>query len=237
MPAAEPGAQPPAKKGFGTGCKVALGCFSVVLLIVLVVAVIFVNALSWVTNGRETASAPYTSPTLTDSQQSELGKIRADHKKAYATQADWDVVFTPELFNTFVASEIKKKKADGSFKKGEAEGVDIRFDGQDIVIRTTYEDQEKGGYYNVELRGDPHFENGKFLGRVDSIKLADKEAPWLARKFVDMAIDAARKGELKTEKGPHANENPFEGIKLLRREGDKIHIIILGGKVPQPEDE
>lgn len=221
----------------GTGCKVALGCFSIILLIVLVVAVIFVNAISWVSNGREAASATYSAPELDLAQQLELGKIHAKHKISYAAESELDVSFTPELFNAFIASDIKKRKADKTFKKGEPEGMDIRFDGQDVIIRTTYEDQEQGGYYNVELRGDPHFENSKFLGRVDSIKLANKEAPWLARKFIDFAIDAARKGELKNDKGPHANENPFEAIKLIKREGDKIRIVIKGGMVPKPDEK
>ena len=144
---------------------------------------------------------------------------------------------TPELFNAFVNGEIKRKKANGTFKKGDAEGAEIRFDGQDTVFRISVADQEKGGFFNVELHGDPNIENGKFKGRVDSVKLANREAPWLARIFFDMAVEAARKGDLKNDKSPNKEENALEAIKLMKREGEKIHVIVDGSKVPKPDDQ
>ncbi|MCW8131666.1 MAG: hypothetical protein KIS92_15070 [Planctomycetota bacterium] len=225
------------KKRMSSGCQVALGCLGIIALVVVVVALIIGASISWLSNGREAAMSVYPAPALTTGQQFEMGKIHADHLKAYHGKTDWDVVFTPELFNAFAAEQIRKKKADGTFQKGEAEGVELQFQGNDTVLRFSYAERKEPGFYNFELRGDPHIENGKFLGRVDKVILAGKESPWLARKIIDSFVEAARKGELKNEQSANPQENPLAGVKLLRREGDKIHFIVEAGKVPAPEEK
>ena len=104
------GIRPPAKSGMSLGCKIVLGIVLFFVTCVVIFIIMIVNAVNWFKNAPEPQPAAYTSTPLTAEQRVELFKIDTAHRKAYAEKKDWEVSFTPELFNAFLAEQIKEKK-------------------------------------------------------------------------------------------------------------------------------
>ncbi len=231
---AYPAAAPPpaqgsaAKTGCKFGCGMLLGCLGLILLVIVILVISFVNMVNWFKNGIEPSPAVYAEPDLTLRQRAQLTKIHIEHRLAYETGTEWDVEFEPTLFNAFIAEQIQKKKDEGTYVEGEElAGLEILFVGSDTVIRASIPADK--GYLNLELRGDPWIERGEFRGKLDEIKLAGEDAPWMVTSFVDAALDQAKKEARRGNGG-----SGLEAIKLLRREGDDIHIIFEAGQVPPP---
>lgn len=225
---------PPTRKGMSLGCQIVIALAVLLLVGVIFIGISISSLVSWVNNGKENAPTKYAPVKLAPEQEQELWRILTAYKKAYDTKTDFDASFTPELLNGFVESEIAKKKSAGTHKANDAEAVQVAFEGNQTVLRMSVPADEPGKYQNFEVRGAFGVEGGKLIGKVDQVKLAGREAPWLARVFIDQFLDAARKGDLKDRNGQ--GQNPLDGIKVLRREGEKIHVVVDGSKLPPPED-
>lgn len=225
---------PPSRKGMSLGCQIVIALAVMLLIGIVFIGISISNLVSWVKNGPENAPAKYAPTALTPDQEQELWRIWATYKKAYETKTDFDASFTPDLLNGFLEREIARKKAAGEAKSGDPKAMQVTFDGNQTVLRMTVPADETGKYQNFEVRGNFGVEGGRLVGTVDQVKLAGREAPWLARIFIDQFLDAARKGDLKDKHGH--GENPIEGLKVLRREGEKIHVVADGTKLPPPEE-
>jgi len=207
--------------GFGL-CALAL-----VILLVIMVG----DAYNWFNNASQTQAAVYSNAPLTQQQQQELVKVHLEHRQAFATKKDWEVSFTPELVNAFIAAEVRKQNERGT--ASEMVGADLHFDGDKTTIRFTLKLPD-GNFLNFEVRGEPSFENGVFKGNVDRIKMAGQEPPFLVRLWLNTFVAALKHGEFRNADDPNS-KNPFEALKLVRREGDHIRVIIDGNHVPDPD--
>ena len=228
-----PTSSTPQKSGLGMGCKILLGIGLFSLALVIIAVIMVVNTVNWVKNAPQAQPAVYSNAPLNPQQKGELFKIHMDHRAAYAAKKDLEISFTTELANAWIAEEIRKNKKGG--QPNEAEGADVRFDGDKTVIRFTVK-QPDGKFLNFEVRGEPSFENGVFKGNVEQIKMAGQEPPLLARMWLNAFVDAAKRGEFKDPDKPNA-KSPFEALKLVRREGDRIRVIIDGNHVPDPDKD
>lgn len=213
------------------GCQILLGVGLVVLLLGGFLIVSAIRAKNWFEQNAEQAPVQYATPTLTAEEEQGLEKFFWQYWKAYKEKSDLEVAFTPQQFNAFVMREVAKKKKAGTAKSQDAEAFQAAFEGERLVVRIALPGKS-GMFLNFEARGNLTLENRRVTWSLDALTLGGKEAPWLALFIV--------RQEMKTlveayEQGSGNPKNPFESFKLLRREGERIHLIADGKLLPAPE--
>lgn len=228
---AQGGTQPwspqPKRRGMSLGCQIILGICAVLTVIVIVLVVSTYNAVQWLQQGAEATPTQYPSLELTPAEEMDMVSHQVTFDRAQRNGNDFDVTFPPKLFNEFLRREAKKSK-DAS--KGEPfEGGDVTFLEDGLKIRATWKDANSNQYINLIATGDFSIEQGTIRARLDSLKLADRDAPWVAMWIAHKALAAAETGQVSKDGKPDPNFERFKKMfKLLKREGDKIHVILDG---------
>ncbi len=223
----------PSRKGLGLGCQILLWGGLVVLLVGGVFVVSAIRAKNWFGQKAEATAAEGAAPVLSTEEEQGLEKFFWQYWKAYKEKSDLEVAFTPNQFNAFVMREMAKKKKAGTAKSQDPEAFQAAFEGEAFVVRFAVPDQA-GKFRNFEARGFFSIENRRVAWSLDEIKLGGKEAPWLARFLLRRAFQAVV--EAYEHPPADAPASPLEGFKLLRREGERIHLIADGNYLPPPEE-
>jgi hypothetical protein len=202
------------------------------LLLVLLFALQAFRIKSWVENGAESAPAALPAPRLSEDEQREIEDLYRNYEKHYVQKKDLDILLTPEQFNHLAAESIAKQKAKGN--KTEMEALQIAFEGPQTVFRGTAPVPERSGlYYNFEFRGAFSIENSKASWKVDDVRLRGQDGPMgtgailqevLRKVFAEQEARYAR-----------GSDSVFRRVKLLRREGDKLHAILVGEYLEAPQ--
>lgn len=229
----KPWGMPPKRRGMSLGCQIILGICAVLALIVIVLVISGYNAVQWMQQGAEATPASYPKVELTAAEEIELQGLLVTLDRAQRNGNTFDATFAPKLLNEFVRRELQKQKDAGT---NEIEGFEITSVGDGIRVRLTVKDKGSSQYVNLDITGDLSLDDRKFDGRVDSVKLAGREAPWLVMWFVRTWISAAKGGNFKIENDPQAQKKLDEFLakhKLLKREGDKFHVILDGARLKE----
>ncbi|MBE7466034.1 MAG: hypothetical protein HS116_21370 [Planctomycetes bacterium] len=219
-------AAPPAKKG--------MGCWLYVLFLlgflglgIVIIAVLFYNSISWVAESMEGEALPPVVTELNPAEQADLWKKVVQYRQCYQEKKDFETYLTFEQFNYFLQHEIDKKKAKGL--KEPLAHVYLKPEGDKIRATWSIYQEKEGKYLNLETLGDLQVESRKLSVTLDELKMGGKEAPslvmWFARNFAQ-----------KAQEDQHKNPKAQEAVKLLKREGDKIHIHLDGQHLPPPDD-
>ena len=130
-----------------------------------------------------------------------------------------------------VAESIAKEKAKG--RKVDLEALQVSFDGPATVLRgTALVPEREGLYYNFEVRGEFTIDNSKATYSVDQVRLRGVDAPFSAKTIMREAL---KKGFAEQEKRfNEGRDSIFMRLKFLKREGDKIHVILNGEHLEPP---
>jgi len=222
----EPPTPPPAKKGFSLGCKITLIIAAVLFAIFVVLAVSVVRFVMW---ANHRVAAPYTFPAtvLTPEEQKEDQEFRQKADTAKKSKTTFEMTLSlntlNKLFEEGIAENIKK----GKLETMPFEVVHFSTVNNRLVIMASHKTPE--GYVNYEVHGDISLENKRVDMKLDSISSNGEEAPWLgqyvARYMIDKTTEGLNHGE--------GDQSVFKQFQLVKREGDKVHVIIAPAEFPE----
>jgi len=217
-----------------------LGCFwkgFLIFLAVLLLVVLFAGwqvyrTKSWIENAAESTPAALPQVRLSQEEEEGVGRLYASYEACWKEKKDLDLVLTPAQFNRIMEDQVRKEKAKGTGEKG-PEAMQLAFEGRETVVRGAAPVRERPGmYYNFEVRGEVAVDHGHAAWSLGAIRLRGQEAPWGALIAARIAI-----GRLLSEQKDRfakGEDSLFSRIKLLRREGDKVHLILDGAHLEPP---
>lgn len=233
---------PPAKPAQGmSGClKALLIVAGFLAFCMLIVGIIVWQVVSWVSNMVQPTPTNFTPLTLSAGEQEDVQRILQGLTDAKQKRQEFDEYVTPTVFNGVLERILQGERDKG--KKDVPIGVRAGFDGGLMTIQFSAQADQKqldtagkqGAtipyYMNGEAKFDVEIVDGEPKNiAVESLKLGGREAPavimWVIRTQLNEAL------QQKNYKKP-SGENPFEGIRLLKREGDRLHLILDGKKIP-----
>jgi hypothetical protein len=216
-----------------TGCQVVLGLALLFLVIVVVGVGLVIHSLAWFGNAAQKTPAQYPAPELSTSEELELRSLGAQYRVCYDEKKDFEIRFSPNQLNAFVEREIARKKRNDSLGPEEPVAFHVWFEKNQTVLKLSIP-SEDGNYINMEMGGDIMVRNGRLHVRLGKLKLGDQEAPWLVMQVFRYLASQLSKGEAKNS--PELDDF-LKRVKLLERDGEKIHLIMDGKSLEPPDDE
>lgn len=237
---AQPGpVEPPKKKGLGCLGILAIivGIFAVLLLIL---GIMVWQAVTWIKNAPEAAMPNYPKLALSEGEQEDVERIigRIDQANKANTVAEEHV--TPAVFNGIIDWLQKEEARRGKTKSDAPLVFRGAFNGDNLEVKATFpatdpdsKQKLEGKYVNVDVLFDVEIVEGEITkADVKHLKLAGKDMPMLARGFVNSMVAGVKEAskQAKQRNDPNDPMKWLQAIKLLKREGDRLHVIIDGSK-------
>jgi hypothetical protein len=186
---------------------------------------------SWIENGAESTPAALPQVRLSAEEEQGVNGTRASYEASYREKKDFDAVLTPAQFNCIVEDQIRNERAAG--KQPGIEALQLAFEGRETVVRGAAPARERPGmYHNFEVRGEVAIDHGHAAWSLGAIRLRGQEPPWAALVAARIAI--GKKLAEQEELFAKGQDSLFGRIKLLRREGDKVHLIFDGAHLEAP---
>jgi hypothetical protein len=224
-PNANSGTAPAKKWGCLKGCLIAAG---VCTLLFCLMAFWVYRSISWLANAVE-PQPPSCSPlALTEDEKEDVAQVMRLIYEAKTQKNLADISVTPAVFNgvveKFIEDARKKNKPDAPvFLRGAFNGTMLNVKIA-APVNVQKNPEKAGQYYNVEADFDFEVVDGVITkANVHSMRLKGEEAPWLALKIANWVFEAFKKESAKQSK--------FPVIKLLKREGDDLHVVLDGAKM------
>lgn len=233
---------PPNKPAQGmSGClKILLIVAGFLALCMLIVGIIVWQIVSWLSNMVQPTPATFTPLAISAGEKQDVDRILQGLTDAKQKGLEFDEYVTPTVFNGVLERILQAERDKG--KTDVPLGVRAGFENGSMTIQFSAKaDQKQLDTAGKQGATIPYYMNGsaKFdLEIVDgapkkiavqSLKLGGREAPalilWVIRTHLDEAV---KQQNFKNPQG----ENPFGAIKLLKREGDRLHLILDGKKIP-----
>lgn len=231
----KPWGMPPKRRGMSFGCQIVLVVCGLLALTVIALVISTYNAVQWMQQGVEATPTQYPAVELAPAEEMDLVSHQVTFDRAQRNGNDFDATFTPKLFNEFLRREAKKKKE--AWENDPFEGGDVTFLDDGIKFRATWKDPNNQ-YVNLIVTGDFAIEEGIVRARLDTLKLAGRDAPWVAMWIARKALSAAESGQFTKNGKPDPHYERFKKMfKLLKREGDKIHVILDGDALKESWQE
>lgn len=215
-----------------TGCQVVLGFALLFLAIVVVGVAVVVHSLAWFGNAVQKTAAQYPVPTLSATEELELQRIGAQYRTCYNEKQDFEIRFSPNQLNVFVDREITRKKEDETLQPDEPVAFNLALEKDHTVLKLCVPTDD-GQFINLEVAGNVLVKDRRVQIRLDKAKLGGKEAPWLVMQVFRYLARQLSTG--KTKNSPELDEF-LNRVKLLERDGDKIHLIMDGKNLEPPDD-
>lgn len=238
----DPQQQQPKKS---SGClKVFLIVAGVVVFCILVVGIMIYQSVSWLSNAPETSATVYPPLTFSEGEQEDIDRVivSVDQAKRKQTVVE-ETSITPAVFNGVIQRILDGERAKHPQKKDIPLAIRGDFDSGQMHLKITMpvppEKAPKGSPKSpLFINGEAWFNIEIVEGEIkqlsiDRILIRGKDAPFLARVFLNHFIDIARQENQRLKKSP---ENPLSAIKLLKREGDRLHIILDGKRMFEQEE-
>jgi hypothetical protein len=90
-----------------------------------------------------------------------------------------------------------------------------------------------GLYRNVEIDGELEIVDGVITQlEAQRVSMGRQDAPFLARRFIHTMTGEIKQASLNAKSNPQHNvNNPLNAFKLLRREGDRYHVVLDGSQL------
>ncbi len=229
-------AEPTEKKKSSCGC-----CFlkivGVIVLLSLVVGVIVgINAIKtkkWMESAEEAQPASYTPLRISAGEQEDVDRVIQVIHRAQADKKLVDETISPNVFNGVVNAIIEGEKAKG--KSPELDPLRLSIDGDHFNVAATARIKGKNKFANIEAVFDFEVEEGKITKLdVHKIVAGGNEAPFVVKTGIGVMIAGFKKG-INENTTPEARK--FRGFRLVKREGDRIHIVIDPNEFDPPEKD
>jgi hypothetical protein len=211
------------------GCYLALGLAGFLLLLAVALLAQVVRMANWVKRGAEPAPRPLPPLRLSPGEETELTAMREGYLKCHREKKDFEALLTPAQINVLADEGQTRKRA-----KGETVyPFRLSFAGGKFELRgTAPAPNEPDKFWNFTLRGDLEIRDGKVAHwQVDSMTLAGEEPPAGALTVARRAIAEQLR---KVENGEAPGKEDLKRIKLLKREGDRLRLILDGRDLPPP---
>ncbi len=223
------------------GVLMALG-----FVIACIIGVGIYRAASWATTVKESTPATYAPLVVSPGEKEDVDRMiqrftMASEKKDTSLI---DETITATVLNAIIDRVNEGEKAKGG--RTNLEAFRGGFDGEHFKVATTFKSDDKDNpgspqkYVNLEATFDLEIVDGAVTKlSAQKLVIGGKEAPLLVRTAAWVVVESIREA-INNKDQP--NSKDFDGIKalkLLKREGDRIHIIIDpakfdGGKNPPP---
>ncbi|HLX61147.1 MAG TPA: hypothetical protein VKX17_07675 [Planctomycetota bacterium] len=226
------------KSGSSWGCcllKILGVIMGLALIVAIAVGIVVWRAGAWVADIAEPAPAVHAPLVISAGEKEDVQRVVAELDKAEKTNGVIDESVTPAVFNGVIETLLADEAAKDKDMKDDV--VRVGFDGDHLSVDTTWKLQEKQGppkYANIVATFDAEIVEGK-INKLElvSLKSGGREAPTLIRWPISFMLWAIKE----SINNPNA-QNPqnlktakeFEAFKLIKREGDRIHIIVDGSK-------
>jgi len=232
---------PPGPTKGMSGClKLLLVVAGILAFLMLIVGIVVWQVVSWFSNMVQPQPVTYAPLTLSAGEQEDVQRILQGLTEAKQKGMEFDEYVTPQVFNGVVERILQGERDKG--KKDVPLGFRGSFDGTAMKVQlSAVADQKQldtAGKQNATI---PYYVNGEATFdlevadgeaksiKVQSLKLGGREAPailmWVIRTQVDEAL---KQQKIKNKNG----ENPFGAVKVLKREGDRLHLVLDGKKMP-----
>ncbi len=233
---APPGDSPsaPKKSGLSLGCQIFLGLGLVTLLLFIVGVVMVVNSVSWVANAQQPAPLQFDPVEISAKDELELKKMGEQLKISTKNEQIFDVKISPRQLNAFIQEQQKQEAENNATNSKKEPLVRFAFEEKSTVFRASFPTPQKT-YVNLEVAGDINISEGKPVFKLDRIKLGGQEAPYLVRAFLDTILNHLEKATL--QEMPPEVRKVLLAVKLLKREGDEIHLILDGQVLKELQEE
>lgn len=226
--------------------KSSLGCcllkiFAVLCLLAVMamgVAGFFVwRTYNWFATIPQKTPAAYAKLELGEGEKQDVDRLITEIGEAKNKRGIIDESITPDVFNGVIDKVMEINKSEG--KKSDLVAVRAGFQGEHFTLAFTAKDNDKPGqeqlYWNFVATFDLMVEDGQ-ITKFDLIdlKAGDHETPMVARTIIDrvmLSVNDALKQPNADKKARDAAET-LRLFKLIKREGDRIHIILDTSKIP-----
>jgi hypothetical protein len=221
---------PPQPRPVMSGCLKALLVVAAILVVaMLALGFVVWRTVSWLQNAVTPTPVTAAPLNLSAGEKEDVQRVARGLHEAKMNKTEFDEYMTPAVFNGVFEQILKGEKEKG--KKG-PEFLRVEFDGENIKVKTCAqnEDTSQGVQY---WNGEAVFQLEIKDGEVKQAELAKlfgngREAPsvimWIVRNALKQKLE-----EQKTRVGK--DENPLGAIRLLKREKDRIHLVLDGKKI------
>jgi hypothetical protein len=248
----EPLAPPPLQPLQDSKPKKTSGCLKALLIVVgavvicmIIVGTMVYRAVSWLTHAPQPTPAIYEPLKLSEGEQEDVNRILVSLDQAKKKDSIVEETsITPEVFNGVIEKILEGERLKHPEKKDIPLALRGGFTGNQMHLKFTApitDEQAKAQnlptgtplYVNAEAVFNIEIVEGEIKQlTVDRVAIGGKDAPFLWRLFTNQLIEMTRQENQKLKKSP---DNPLAAIKLLKREGDRLHLIIDGKKLREQE--
>jgi hypothetical protein len=236
------------KSNFWRNLLIALGViFAAGLFFVAVVVILIWQSVAWLQNAPESKMARYEELKLSPGEEEDVARVIAGVNEAKKEGSVYDEYVTPRVFDGAMERILEDERRKGKAKPDSPLAVRGAFTDGHMSLRLTLPKVEQNAgapqpksasppeprYINAEAVFDLEIVEGEVTrANVHKLVLRRREAPWLPLMVVRYMVGKAKEKSQKEKDDP---VNPFWAIKLLRREGDRLHIMLDGARMKEQE--
>jgi len=241
-------APPPSERKSRFWRKVLIGCgvaLAAGIFFTAVVVALIWQSVSWLKNAAEPNMAQYEPVGLSRGEDEDVARVMSGINEAKQNGTVYDEYVTPRVFNGAVQKIIDGEQRKGTAKPDAPLFVRGAFVGEHMSLRITVPKTEESvgqqpqkappailpeaKYINAEAVFDLEIVEGEILrAKVHKLVLRGRDAPLISRWVVNYYIGGLKET---SHKLPNDPANPFWAIKLLRREGDRLHLMLDGARM------
>jgi hypothetical protein len=223
------------KPGSSVGCCIlkivaVMGAFA--LMVALVMGIFAWRAVSWVAHIPESAPANHPPLVISEGEKEDVSRVRQKLQVPEHDRGLLDESIKPIVLNGVIETLLKEWHAQN--KDLPAQVIRTNFDGDLMKVEGTWKDVDKQGqtiYYNIVATFDLEIEEGKINKlALHKFSAGGREAPALVPFFINRVLSSFKEA---VNNNTAKEAKKFEVVKLLRREGDYIHIILDKAKFEQ----
>ena len=230
----------------GCGVAIAVGAFFTAIVVVLIW-----QSVSWLKNAGEPNMAQYEPVGLSRGEEEDVARVMSGINEAKQKGDIYDEYVTPRVFNGAVQKIIADEQRKGTAKPDAPLFLRGSFVDDRLSLRITLPAKTEqsgspqktqntspailpeGKYINAEVVFELEIVEGEIMrAKVHKLVLRGRDAPLLSRWVVNYKI-----GEIKEDSHKKKNDpaNPFWAVKLLRRENDRLHVMLDGARMREQE--
>ncbi len=218
-----------------SGClRALLWILGVFVFGIIILALLIWQSVSWLKNAPERTAATYPPLQLSGGEKEDVDRVMQGIQQAKNKDSLLEEYITPAVFNGLMEKLLEHERAKGkaevplTVRGALAENNQLRIQ---MTVPTKQESTELFINADAVFRVEVVDGEIKDIG-VSKLILRGRETPLLARWVVNMGVEGVKQST-KQDKG---EVHRLKGIKLLKRDGDRLHFI-LDGKAIREQDE
>ncbi len=221
------------------GCcvlKIFALCFVLFLVVCGVFGYYFFNTVNWVTSAAQPVAASYTPLNTAPGEKEDADRVILKLQTIKNNKEVVDETITTAVFNGIMDKVIQDEKAKNA-AKGKSEGLEalrLTTDGDHFGLALTSKYISKDPknnpgalmYLNINATFDLEIEDGQITkAHIEKLVAGGQEAPAVVKFAFNLVLKSIRDGT-NTNKDIDKAVEKLHFIKLLKRDGDRLHVIL-----------